>query len=239
MKASLFLMRYLGMMLLLSALGCATTSIQQSKDRTPLADQPMITSYILQPGDNVDIKFFHNPELNENVTIRPDGKISLQLIDEVIAAGLNPAQLDDVLTQKYGRQLKTPVISVIVKTFEGQRVYVGGEVRDPQVLVITGSINALQAIFRAGGFTSDAKLSSAVIIRRGANNRPIAKVVNLEKALKGGIPESEYQLLPYDMLYVPRTAIARMDQFMTHLYSVIPRNIGLGFTYEIHAEDAD
>ena len=57
--------------------------------------------YYLQPGDNLDIKFFYNPELNENVTVRPDGKISLQLIEEIRAAGLTPAQLDDLLTEQY------------------------------------------------------------------------------------------------------------------------------------------
>ena len=62
--------------------------------------------YIIQPGDQLDIKFFYNPELNENVTVRPDGMISLQLVDEVNAAGMSPAQLDDVLTQKYSHELK-------------------------------------------------------------------------------------------------------------------------------------
>jgi protein involved in polysaccharide export with SLBB domain len=84
--------------------------------------------YIIQPGDQLDIKFFYNPELNENVTVRPDGLISLQLVDEVHASGLTPAQLDDLLTQKYSRELKKPMVTVIMRSFTMQRVYVGGEV---------------------------------------------------------------------------------------------------------------
>jgi len=84
--------------------------------------------YIIQAGDQLDIKFFYNPELNDSVTVRPDGKISLQLVDEVQAAGQTPAQLDDFLTEKYAKELRKPVITVIVKSFASQRVYVGGEV---------------------------------------------------------------------------------------------------------------
>jgi protein involved in polysaccharide export with SLBB domain len=193
-----------------------------------------LRDYLLQPGDTLDVKFFYNPELNENVIIRPDGKISLQLIDEVYAAGLTPKQLDDILTKKYSGQLKQPIITVIVRSFEGQKIYVGGEVNDPQVLIVAGKVNALQAIFNAGGFAPDAKLSSTVIIRRGPDRRPVARIVNLEKALSGKLAEKEYQLHPYDMIYVPKTSIARMDQFLTHLYSFIPPQIGLAFSYELH-----
>lgn len=219
--------------------GCALGPASQIPQRPPQAYEPVMTDYFLQPGDNLDIKFFYNPELNENVTIRPDGRISLQLIDEVKAAGLTPMQLDNVLTERYGGQLKSPILAVIVKSFEGQKIYVGGEVNEPQVLNIVGRVNALQAIFDAGGLTPDAKLSNTVIIRRGPNNAPIARIVNLERALRGELPEKEYLLVPYDMIYIPKTAVAQVDQFLSHLYSFIPRNIGLGFTYELHAVDDD
>lgn len=198
-----------------------------------------LTDYLLQPGDTLDVKFFYNPELNEHVIIRPDGKISLQLIDEVYAAGLTPKQLDDILTQEYSGQLKEPIIAVIVRSFEGQKIYVGGEVKDPQVLSVAGKVNALQAIFNAGGLTPDAKLSSTIIIRRGPDKRPVAKKVNLKKALNGTLAEKEYLLMPYDMVYVPKTSVASMSQFLTNIYSFIPPQIGLGFSYEIHADNPE
>ena len=237
MKSNLPILLCVALISMLSASGCAENAVQPPPGNPVPVYHPVITDYHLQPGDNIDIKFFYNPELNENITIRPDGKISLQLIDEVKAAGLTPAQLDEVLTKKYSGQLKSPTLAVIVKTFEGQRIYVGGEVNAPQVLNVVGTTNALQAIFNAGGFAPDAKLSSTVIIRRGPDNRPIARIVDLEKALTGELAENEYQLHPYDMIYVPKTSIAAMDQFLTHLYSFIPRQIGLGFSYELHAAD--
>ena len=66
---------------------------------TPVA--PKLLPYSIQPGDQLDIKFFYNPELNETVTVRPDGMISLQLVDEVKTAGLKPSELDELLTKKY------------------------------------------------------------------------------------------------------------------------------------------
>ena len=193
--------------------------------------------YYLQPGDNLDIKFFYNPELNENVTIRPDGKISLQLIEEVQAAGLTPAQLDDLLTKQYATQLKQATLTVIIKEFGGQRIYVGGEVYSPQVLTVVGKVNALQAIFNAGGFKDNAKLSSVMIVSRGPGNRPLAKKVDLKKALKGELPEEDFILKPFDMVYVPKTNLARADEFMKHIYNFIPPRIGIGFSYELHTED--
>jgi polysaccharide export outer membrane protein len=239
MKSNQLIILCATLVFLSSVLGCGGNAVQYPSQKPTPAYNPVMSEYHLQPGDNLDIKFFYNPELNENVTIRPDGRISLQLIDEVKAAGLTPAQLDDILTQQYGGQLKSPIIAVIVKSFEGQRIYVGGEVNAPQVLIVVGTINALQAIFNAGGFTPDAQLSSTVIISRGPDNRPVARIVDMGRAIRGELTDKEYQLHPYDMVYVPKTTIARADQFLTHLYSFIPPNIGLGFTYELHAVDAD
>lgn len=193
--------------------------------------------YYLQPGDNLDIKFFYNPELNENVTIRPDGKISLQLIEEVQAAGLTPAQLDDLLTEQYAMQLKQATLTVIIKEFGGQRIYVGGEVNSPQVLEVVGKVNALQAIFNAGGFKDNAKMSSVMIVSRGPENAPQVRKVDLKQALNGNLSENDYLLKPFDMVYVPKTNLARADEFMKHIYNFIPPRISLGFHYELHNED--
>ncbi len=220
---------------LISVSGCG------GRNSTPIITAPLPAgnydaskNYVLQPGDNLDIKFYYNPELNENITIRPDGRISLQLVDEITAAGLTPAQLTATLTRAYSKQLKKPVVTVILRTFEGQKIYVGGEVKTPMVLNIPGRINALQAIINAGSFNKDAKLSSVIILSRGTDNRPIARKVDLKKALDGEVPEEDYLLKPFDIVYVPKTELARADEFITHIYNFIPRNIYVGFQYELH-----
>ena len=212
------------------------------KDTTPppIENPPVygevMGDYYLQPGDNLDVKFFYNPELNDNVTIRPDGKITLQLIDEIQAAGLTPEKLDEVITDAYCEVLKEPVASVILKEFGGQRIYVGGEVNSPQVLNVVGRINALQAIFDAGGFRDNAKLSKVIIVSRGYGNLPLVREVNLKNALKGELSEKEYLLKPFDMVYVPKTNLAKSSEFITQIYKFIPPRIGLSFQYELHNE---
>jgi protein involved in polysaccharide export with SLBB domain len=196
-----------------------------------------MNAYRLQPGDNLDIKLFYNPELNENVTIRPDGKISLQLIDEINAAGMTPAQLDDFVTRKYSSELRNAAVSVILKSFGGQRIYVGGEVNSPKEINPVGRINALQAIVSAGGLKDDAELRSVIIVSRGPDKKPSARIVNLKEALIGELAEEAYLLKPFDMVYVPKTRLAKADQFITHIYNFIPPRVGLGFSYELHSED--
>ena len=221
---------------LFTTTGCNTKNQPPPVIKAPPVFKQVVEEYYLQPGDNLDIKCFYNPELNENVTIRPDGKISLQLIDEIQAAGLTPAQLDTLLTENYSTHLKQAMVTVIVREFGGQRIYVGGEVRAPQVLEVQGRVNALQAIFDAGGLRDNAKLSSVMIVSRGPENQPFARKVDLTKALNGELPEEEYLLRPYDMVYVPKTNLAKSSEFITKIYSFIPRNVTFGFHYELHNE---
>lgn len=220
--------------------GCSQNPAPKFQSFSPPPLPPVITEdYILQPYDTLEIKFFHNPELNDTVIIRPDGKITLQMVDEVSAAGLTPSQLDDLLTQKYGLLLNRVMISVIVRNFTEQKVYIGGEVYLPQVMTLNGRMNALQAIFMAGGFKPDAKISDVMIVSRGPDNKPLARKVNLKKALKGTIDFEEYRLKAFDIVYVPQSGIAGADQFISHIYSFIPPHVGFMFSYEVNDEPPD
>ena len=192
-----------------------------------------LEKYYLQPGDNLDIIFYNTPELDRNVTIRPDGKLSLPPLEEFLASGLTPDQLDKTLTAKYSRELKQPIINVILENSKGHKIYVCGEVNSPMILYLEGKTNALQAIFNAGGFKEDAKLSTVIIVSKSADNQPIARIVDLKKATKGELPESEYLLKPFDMVYVPKSKRAKASPFISHIYELV----GLGFTYELHSDE--
>jgi len=102
------------------------------------------------------------------------------------------------------------------------------------VLTVIGQIDAMQAIFNTGGFTKDAKLSSVMIISKGKDNQPIARKVDLKKVLSGEATNEDFALRPFDMVYVPKTELASADEFITHIYNFIPRNIHFGFSYELH-----
>jgi len=195
--------------------GCSSNQPNR-KDDIPAIPTPLQTrqEYLIQHGDKLDIKFFYNPELNESVTVRPDGKISLQLVDEVQTAGLTPSRLDDFLTQKYANELKKPVLTVLVRSFTAQRVYVGGEINTPGLLTLAGNMTALQAVFIAGGFKETAKPEGAIIIRRGPDNQPFPVRIDLAKVYDAKNPGNDLQLQPYDIVYVPKTWIAEANKFM-------------------------
>ncbi len=155
MKKIILLMTPIVGLLLVSLDGCATNSKQvqhESQDTstsalatgvTGTAEHIAPTDYLIQPGDGLSIKFFYNPELNDDVVVRPDGKISLQLIDEVQASGKTPSQLDQELTQLYSAELKKPAITVIMRSFGGQQIFVGGEVGKPQASHVDASDDAV------------------------------------------------------------------------------------------------
>jgi protein involved in polysaccharide export with SLBB domain len=193
--------------------------------------------YILQVGDIIDIKFFYNPELNEQVTIRPDGRISLQIIDAVQAAGLTPSVLDDILTEKYSTILRTAEITIIVKKVAGQKIYVGGEVNSPGVIRILGSLTTLQAIFQAGGFKNTAELKNVVILRNRGTQEPLFITINLKEDLKENAKHNDILLKAYDIVYVPKTTIAKLNQFVgQYIEKLIPITKSLGLVYNINPE---
>lgn len=186
-------------------------------------------TYTLQSGDEIEIKVFEIPELADRVRIRPDGKISALLLDDIQAAGLAPSELDDVLTKGYAAYYQNPRVTVIVRTFANQRVYVGGEVNQPGMLELAGDLSLLGAVLEAGGFRPTAKRSSVILLRKGEGG-PQVRRVNLDDMLAKGSPDVELQ--PFDVIFVPKTFIAKANQFVQqYIRDLLPVATSANFTY--------
>jgi len=192
------------------------------------------SDYIIQPGNQLDIKFLYNPELNETLPVRPDGKISLQLVDDVQAAGLTPTELDKVLTDKFSRQIRKPELTIIVKSFTGQQVYVGGEVNQTGLVDLMPGMTALQAVISAKGFKETAKPENAILIRKGENNQPMALRVNLNNALYGKESGPGARLQPFDVVYVPKSEIAKANKFVQQYIQDLFLFNGLSLGYSLN-----
>lgn len=187
------------------------------------------SSYRLQSGDEIEIKVFEIPELADRVLIRPDGKVSVLLLDDVQAAGLTPAELDAVLTSGYSKFYLNPRVTIIVRAFSGQRVYVGGEVNEPGMLELSGKLSLLAAVLESGGFRTTAKRSSVILLRKGEGGPQIRRV-NLEDMLARGAPDIELQ--PFDVVFVPRTFIAKANLFVQqYVRDLLPLATNANFTY--------
>lgn len=195
----------------------------------------MPREYRIRPGDRLGIEFFYNPGLNDEVVVRPDGRISLQLAHEVTAAGLSPAELTDKLTRIYTPLLAKADITVTVRSFGGQVIYVDGEVNRPGMLNLISPTSVLQSLSEAGGVKDTAERRQILIIRRGAGNRPFVLSVNIEKILDGTETGQDIGLLPYDIVYVPRSSIANVNLWVDqYLRKNIPINAGTGFFYDLN-----
>jgi protein involved in polysaccharide export with SLBB domain len=177
----------------------------------------------LSAGDVLDVRFFYTPELNVTQAVRPDGKISLQLIGEVAVEGKSPAELRQELLALYQSHLKEPDVAVIVQSFYRRRVFVGGEVLKPGVILMPGQMTALNAIMEAGGFRlPTAEVGSVVILRRRDDTQE-GYCVDLKPALKGGEIRPFY-LEPEDVVYVPQTRITEIGQWIDqHINNILPK----------------
>jgi len=174
------------------------------------AANPDRDGYIIQPGDQLAIDFYLNPEFNDEVTVRPDGRIALRLVGDVKAAGLSPAQLATELDKAYLTELRSPDAAVHVKNMPSRLVFVQGQVTKPGAFPIDQGMTAIQAVSEAGGVTEQAG-STAVLIRRDACGQPRGTKVNLSKASDAG---EDVALMSRDIIVVPRSGIANADLFV-------------------------
>ncbi len=190
---------------------------------------------IVGAGDIVEFKFFYNPELNDTQEVRSDGKILLQLVGEVMAEGKTPAQLRDELMKLYTPQLKRPEVAVIVRSRYERKVYVGGEVKAPGLIPMPGRLTALEAIMRAGGFEPKTARLSKVVIIRLKNGKRYGCALDFKKVIKGAEQDEPFLLEPGDIVFVPRTTIVQVNQWIDQYISkMIPRT-GLTASYPMGA----
>ena len=187
-------------------------------------------NYRIQLGDELHVRFTYQPEMNEQVPVRPDGRISLVATGEIDAVGRTPTELERVIVERTSAHLRNPEVTVIVTKLGEQRVYVGGEVLTPGYIPLRAGMTPLQAVLERGGFKPTAKRDSVLLMTPGADGRFSAARIDLKQVADDGVPE-RVRLHPNDVLYVPRTWIADMnivvDQYIRGLIPTLPR-VGAG-----------
>jgi polysaccharide export outer membrane protein len=187
--------------------------------------------YHIQVGDVLEVRLLLNPELNEEVTVRPDGHVSTTAVSDMLAYGRTPAELADSLRTVYGRDLQKPRLSVVVKSFAPTRVYVGGEVNTPGEFVTVGpTLTLSQAISRAGGTKLSSDDTSVFIIRRGPTDKPEFLSTSWKALRQGRTADADVRLAPYDVVYVPKLGIAEVYQFYNQYIGQFA-NPSFGFSY--------
>jgi len=192
-----------------------------------------VPTYQVGPGDILSVVLPYNPELNFEASVGPDGRFTMPVIGSIPAGGKTvpeiEANIDQALVERRIARNSQP--SVNIRQY-APVIYVGGEVRQPGVIPLRNRMDPLQAISSAGGPLETARTDEVVVIRTGPDGRPMLRLVNLDALTESGDPNQAIALQPQDTVFVPRTAIAAIDQWVDqYLNKTIPFNRGVTYTF--------
>ena len=177
----------------------ASTEDEAKHTVTPATTDP---AYVIGSQDVLDINVWKEPDMTRIVPVRPDGKITLPLINDVQAAGSTPQQLAASVTEKLRKYITEPQVTVIVTQINSQRVFVMGEVLRAGAFPLVPGTTVLQALANAGGFTTFANVKKIHVMRM-VNGKPTELPFNYREVVKGGNPEQNIKLEPGDTVVVP------------------------------------
>lgn len=198
----------------------------------PAAPRVPDEEYRIQAGDELHVRFTYQPEANEQVPVRPDGRIALATTGELEVVGMTPRELERVIEEKSARRLRDPEVVVVVTKIAERRVYVGGEVLKPGFVVLQPEMTPLQAVLQSGGFRITAKADSVLLLTPGPDGKFSAARMDMQQVVEDGVAE-RVRLHPGDVVYVPRTWIGDMnvvvDLYVRGLIPALPR-VGVGYS---------
>lgn len=180
--------------------GCA--SYPTLKSASYAGEAPM---YLIGPGDSVNVFVWGNPDLSATVPVRPDGRITTPLIEDVQASGKTPTQLAREMEKRLARYIRNPVVTVIVTGFVGlysEQIRVVGEAAKPQSIPYRENITLLDVMIAVGGLTEFADGNRGVLVRT-VNGKRHQYTVRLDDLLKNGDISANVDMLPGDVLIIP------------------------------------
>jgi polysaccharide export outer membrane protein len=163
-------------------------------------------SYVIGAGDNVNITVWRNPELSMSVPVRPDGKVSAPLVEELMAQGKTPPQLARDVEKKLSTYVRDPIVTVIVTGFVGpysEQIRVVGEAARPQFLPYKVKMSLLDVMIAVGGLTDFADGNKATILRSSEGNKQYA--VRLKDLIRRGDVSANVEMRPGDILIIPQS----------------------------------
>jgi polysaccharide biosynthesis/export protein len=166
------------------------------------ADTQLEPHYIIQPNDMLEVFVWQEPELTRKVLVRPDGFISIPLVQDIQAAGITPAQLKVQLEKKLKEYLPAPNVTIVVDAIQSYRIYVVGKVQKPGSITVEKPVTVLQALSLAGGFQDYAKQSDIVVIRTD-DKKSVVLDFNYQDVIRGKNPAQNILLRSGDVVAVP------------------------------------
>jgi len=181
------------------AIALGPGALAQNNEATKDAEAQ--SDYVIGADDTLRISVWKEPDLSENLPVRPDGKISMPLLNDIQAAGLTPLQLRDSITEKLKKYVADPRVTVVVTAMNSQRVFVTGEVNHSGPVALLPHMTVLQVLGQAG-FTQFANVKGIYILRN-ENGKQVKIPCNYKEMVKGNHPEQNIAMKPGDTVVVP------------------------------------
>jgi len=182
--------------------GCASSSFPPAPPQA--ADSEY--NYVIGPGDNINIVVWRNPELSMSVPVRPDGKITTPLVEDLPAMGKDSTALARDIEEALSKFIREPVVTVIVTGFRGpysEQIRVIGEAAQPQVLAYNQKMTLLDVMIAVGGITDFAAGNRATILRTSEGNKQYS--IRINDLLKRGDVSANVEMRPGDVLVIPQS----------------------------------
>ncbi len=181
-----------------------TTTPARNTQKTAPAPAPAVPQdYLIGPEDVLGVLFWRETDISGDVTVRPDGQVTLPLIGELKAAGLTPAALQAQVLEAAQRFLTDPNVSVVVKQMNSRKIFITGQVGTAGAYPLTGPRTVMQAIALAGGVTEYADREHITVMRQEPNGTTRTMTFNYKDVAKGKKLEQNVQLQPGDTIVVP------------------------------------
>lgn len=165
-------------------------------------DQPDPGVYHIGIEDDLQVTVWKEPEISTSVVVRPDGMITVPLLNDVYVLGLQTSELQALLTEKLKPFVNEPQVTVIVRGIKSRKVYVYGQVAKPGAYQLVGRKTVLEVLSESGGLSLFAKKSSIYVLRN-VNGKKTKLPFNYNNALRGKDPNDNFELFPGDIIVVP------------------------------------
>lgn len=189
---------------LVALVGCASTAVTHPPAPATVSAQDY--TYIIGPGDSLNIIVWRNPELSMAVPVRPDGKVAAPLVDEIVAQGKTSIELARDIEKVLAKYVRDPIVTVLVSGFVGpysEQIRVVGEAARPQFLPYKNKMTLLDVMIAVGGLTDFAAGNQATILRGAEGNKQYA--VRLRDLIKRGDVSANVEMRPGDILIIPQS----------------------------------
>jgi polysaccharide biosynthesis/export protein len=195
--------------------GAVTTASVSSPASNVPQFQERDARYHIVPGDIFDVNFDLTPEFNQQqVSVQPDGYVTLHGVGEIQVAGLTTPQLRETIRNAYGKILHDPIISITLKEFQKPFFIADGQLEHPGKYEIHGPVTLSEGIAMAGGFLESAKHSQVVLYRRVNDQWSSAQIINVKKMENDRDMKEDPMLHPGDMLFVPKNRLSKVKPFI-------------------------